>query len=150
MKKYAFLVILSIFMGCGLLFSSCEKEPDPTPNPEIPADSNTDDPIVNVSIIGHWRLDKATQIANGNESDQTNFYSQNFQLTFLEDGTLITSDGHNETAMQWTLEGDQLGFIQAPDAAPVMYMVKVLTEQNLMIENGTGSNCVTTMEFHRE
>lgn len=142
MRKIALLFALSLLLCGGLLLSSCEKEP--TPETKIPSEEQVEEP----SILGHWRLDKATQWSNGNESDITNFYTQNFQLTFLEDGTLITSNGIHETPMQWTLEGDQLSFIQSPEMEPVVYTVRLLTMQNLAIENGT--DIVTTMEFHRE
>lgn len=150
MKKHTFSFALFIMMSLGLMLSSCEKEPGLTPNSEIPTKPNSSEPDMYFSIIGHWRLDKATQLANGNEVDMTNFYTQNFQLIFLEDGTLITSDGINESEMQWTLDGDQLSFIQAPGIDPVMYIVRVLTDTSLSIENGTGTEYITTMDFHRE
>lgn len=140
------LFALSLLLCGGLLLSSCEKES--SPEIETPSEPTPGEPADEPSILGHWRLDKATQWSNGNESDITNFYTQNFQLTFLEDGTLVTSDGNHETPMQWTLEGDQLSFIQAPGMAPVVYTVQVLTIQNLAIENGT--DIVTSMEFHKE
>ncbi|MCQ2280582.1 MAG: hypothetical protein MJZ49_07260 [Bacteroidales bacterium] len=142
MKKFTLFFAFSILLSCGLLFSSCEKEP--TPETEI----TSEEPVEEPTILGHWRMDKATQLAYGNEIDITNFYTQDFQLTFLEDGTLITSNGMQETAMQWTLEGDQLSFIQAPEMDPVIYTVRELTLQNLSIVNGT--DFVTTMEFHKE
>lgn len=148
MKKFTLLFSFILLLGCVFLFSSCEKEPIPTPESEISSDSDSEEPVEEPSILGHWRMDKATQWANGNESDITNFYTQNFQLTFLDDGTLITYNGIHETSMRWLLEGDQLSFIQAPGMDPVLYTVRVLTAQNLSIENGT--DVVTTMEFHKE
>lgn len=146
MRKIALLFALSLLLCGGLLLSSCEKEP--SPEIETPSEPTPGEPADEPSILGHWRMDKATQLAYGNEIDITNFYTQNFQLTFLEDGTLITSNGIHETPMQWTLEGDQLSFIQSPEMGPVVYTVRLLTMQNLTIENGT--DIVTTMEFHKE
>ena len=151
MKKYAFITILSLFMGSAFLFSSCEKEPLPdaeTPTEEISDESDTDDSDETFSILGHWRMVQATQVVSGNVIDITNFYTQDFQLIFEEDGTLITTNGVSETPMQWTMEGDQLSFIQATGMEPVIYTVRTLTAQNLVIENGT--DIVTTMEFQRE
>lgn len=101
------------------------------------------------SIIGRWSLDKATQSANGNDVDISNFYGEHFFLTFLEDGTLITSDGNNEATMQWALDGENLDFIQAPGLTPVRYLITLLTNTKPTIVNGSGTDYVTTMEFSR-
>lgn len=133
------------------MFIACE-DPDPidpiTPEEPTPDDPVSEDTVETYSILGHWIMEKATQNSNGNEIDMSNFYV-NFQLIFEEDGTLITTDDINQSEMAWTLEGDQLGFIQVPGAEPVMYTIKKLTADELDIENGTGSNVVTLMEFKR-
>lgn len=136
MKKNTFSLLLCLFLCLGMTLVSCDK-----PEPE--------EPDVTYSIIGHWKLDNAFQETPYNHVDMTNMYGQNFQLIFKEDSTLITTDGINETEMQWTLNGDQLGFIQAAGMAPVMYTVLKLTKDSLSIENGSGTDYVTTMNLHR-
>ena len=138
MKKIFSLLLLVSLMALTPCFVSCgDDNPSDTPTAEEP------------SILGRWSLDKATQLANGNEVDVTNFYGTNFCLTFLEDGTLITSDGINDVPMHWELDGVNLNFIQAPGMPPVAYIVQLLTDTQLTIVNGTGTDYVTTMEFSR-
>lgn len=148
-----YLFILLAFVG--LTFSACDHnnstDPNEGTNTEEPNtdNPNTDDPATTYSILGTWKLDLATQYTPTNDIDMTNFYGTNFRLIFQDGGILIVNDGINSTNMQWTLEGDQLAFIQAPGMAPVMYTVKQLNETNLVIENGTGTDYVTVMELHR-
>ena len=145
MKKRNFSFLLCLLMGLCVAFVSCEK---PEPDPEQPG---TEDPIVeDASIIGCWKLDNAVQVSPTNTMDLTNIYGENFYLTFMENGTLLVEDRYNQTQMQWTLDGDQLAFIQAEDEAPVMYTVKTLTIDSLSIVNGAGTDYVTTMNFVRE
>ncbi|MCQ2274975.1 MAG: hypothetical protein MJZ86_09310 [Bacteroidales bacterium] len=150
MKKIFSIAMLCLAVAVGVSMVSCGKEKvEPIVN-----DTTTDtlpgenpDPVY--SIIGQWELLSAIQDVTGNPVDITPFYGEHFYLTFMEDGTLLTSDGTNEVPMQWTLEGDQLAFISAPGAAPVMYTVVELTENSLVIENGTGTGYVTTMTLKR-
>lgn len=134
MKKTAQILLLSLVASMSLMFGSCK---DPNPEPE------------QISIIGSWVMDKAIQIAEGNEVDLTNMYGEGFTLTFQENGVLITTNSLSTAEMQWTLDGDLLAFIQTPGAPAVNYIVRELTEENLTIENGTGTDYVTTMYFHR-
>lgn len=148
MKKFFFCLVASLFVA----FAACEKTPEGTPegNDSIPGGiENPDGPAITASILGHWQLDQAIQNANGNDVDITNFYGIEFPLYFEEDGTLITSDGINQNPMQWTMDGDQLGFIQVPGSPAVMYTIKRLSDTQLIIENGTGTDYVTVMTLHR-
>lgn len=151
MKKSSLPLLLCLLLGLSLSFVACEKpEPDPTPVPDPePEQPVIDDPVEEVSIIGRWKMVYAFQVYSNNQTDMTNFYGTNFQLIFEENGNLITTDGLNEAQMQWTLDGDQLGFIQAEGMTPVMYTVRNLTQDSLSIENGTGTPIVTTMNFVR-
>lgn len=144
MKKILYCLLACMF----LMFSSCQKDPV-TPNDNNNTETGGEEPAITASILGHWKLDSAIQNANGNDIDITNFYGIEFHLIFEEDGTLITTDGINENPMQWSLDGDQLAFIQAPGLAPVMYLVKTLSETQLIIENGAGTDYVTVMTLHR-
>lgn len=133
--------MLCFVASMSLIFAACEKPEDPNGN-------DPGQPTM-ASILGTWEADKVVQNPETEHPvDMTTWY-QNFQLTFLEDGTLITSDGINESTMAWTLDGDQLAFIQVPGAQPVMYIVRTLTETNLVMETGTGSDYVTVWEMHR-
>lgn len=150
MKKIFYCLLACMF----LMFGSCQKEAIVDDNTNVTDTATNDDNTggeedLTASILGHWKLDSAIQDADGNEIDITNFYGLEFHLYFQEDGTLITSDGNNEVPMQWTLDGNQLGFIQVPGADPVMYLIRELTETQLVIENGTGTNYVTVMTLHR-
>ena len=147
MKNLKFSFLLCLLLGLSVAFVSCEK---PEPEPEQPEQPVIDDPVVEVSIIGHWKLYNAMQVTPLNQSDATNFYGTNFQLIFEEDGTLITTNGTNSTQMQWALDGDQLSFIQAEGMDPILYTVRKLTVDTLSIENGTGTDFVTTMNFVRQ
>lgn len=151
MKKILGFAILCFVATMGLMTASCQKEEAIEP---IVTDSNNDttpdtppEPVY--TIIGHWELDAAIQEVGENQIDITPFYGEHFYLTFEEDGTLITSDGMNNVEMTWTLDGDQLGFIQVPGADPVMYTVTELTAETLVIVNGIGTGYVTTMNLHR-
>lgn len=151
MKKTFSIAMLCLAVVLGISMVSCGKE---NVEPIVNDTTNTDtlpgeDPEPVYSIIGHWELLSAIQDVSGNEIDITPFYGEHFYLTFMEDGTLLTSDGINEVPMSWTLEGDQLAFISAPGADPVMYTVVELTENSLVIENGTGTGYVTTMTLKR-
>lgn len=150
-KKFSFAAVCLLAL-MAMIAVSCHKEDDYTPvtnDTTVANDTVPDTPEPTPSILGKWKLDSAIQNVSGNEIDITNFYGYEFFLTFLEDGTLITSDGINDVEMQWTLDGDQLGFIQVPGAAPVMYLVEVLDTERLVIVNGAGSDYVTTMTLHR-
>lgn len=150
MKKIIFSFLLCLLFGLCVALVSCEKpEPDPV-QPEQPEQPVIDDPVEEVSIIGHWKLYSAMQVTPLNQSDATNFYGTNFQVIFEEDGTLITTNGVNSTQMQWALDGDQLSFIQAEGMDPVLYSVLKLTADTLSIENGAGTDFVTTMNFIRQ
>lgn len=144
MKKMLYCLMASMFLMIG----SCQKDPV-TNNDNNNTEAGGGEHNTTASILGHWKLDSAIQNAGGNDIDITNFYGVEFHLIFEEDGTLITTDGINENPMQWSLEGDQLAFIQVPGADPVMYLVKVLTDTQLVIENGTGTEYVTVMTLHR-
>lgn len=149
-KKLGFAVVCMAAL-MGLMVVSCNKEEDTTPivNDTTPTDTIPENPDPEPTILGKWKLDIAIQNVSGNEIDITNFYGTEFFLTFMEDGTLITSDGINEVPMQWTLEGEDLGFIQVPGADPVMYKLQVLEDEKLVIANGVGTDIVTTMTLHR-
>lgn len=152
MKKTHIVFVACFFAIFALMMESCHKD-DPTivPIVDTTADTNTGDTDdSDVSIVGQWELTVATQYVSGNPIDVTPFYGEHFYLTFEEDGTLITSDGINEVAMQWTLNGSQLAFIQAPGLDPVMYEVTTLTQENLVIVNGKGTDYVTVMELVRK
>lgn len=146
MKKMLYCLMACMF----LVFGSCQKDPIETnTNTNNSSETGGEDSDITASILGHWQLDEAIQTANGTDIDITNFYGIEFHLYFEEDGTLITSDGINQNPMQWSLDGDQLAFIQVPGADPVMYLVKTLTDTQLIIENGTGTDYVTVMTLHR-
>lgn len=153
MKKQLSFAVFCFVALMGLMLVSCNKEdvvvPDPNDTtgttdsvPEIPEEPE-------YTILGTWALTDAIQDVSGNQIDVTPFYGENFQLTFEEDGTLILSDGNNVSTMSWTLDGDQLGFIQVPGADPVMYRVATLDAENLVIINGEGTGYVTTMNLKR-
>lgn len=151
MKKNSLPLLLCLLMGLCMAFVSCEKpepdpEPVPVPEPEQPV---IDDPVVEYSIIGNWKMVSAIQITPNNQADITNMYGTNFQLIFEEDGTLITTDGINSAEMRWMLNDNQLAFIQAEGAEPVLYTLLSLTSDSLSIENGTGTDVVTIMNFVR-
>lgn len=156
MKKSTFSLLLCLLMGMTMAFISCEKpepEPDPIPVPEPVQPTNDDpdpEPVVEYSILGHWKMVSAFQVTPNNQADITNMYGTNFQLIFEEDGTLITTDGIHSVEMRWTLNGNQLAFIQAEGMEPVLYTVLNLTSDSLSIENGTGTDIVTTMDFIRQ
>lgn len=148
MKKNLLAYLFSLMACVCMLLASCDK-----PEPIVPGpgdEEGQDTTVVTYSILGHWALDSAMQNVGGNNIDVTAFYGTNFQLTFEEDGTLITSDGINEVPMQWNKEGDQVGFIQAPGMDPVMYTVKELSAEKLIMENGAGTDYVTTLYMHRD
>lgn len=145
MRNYLF-ILLAFF---GLTLVSCDPTPTPEPDPTPTDDPQVEEPTADPTILGAWLMDKATQYTPFNEVDMTNFYGTTFSLTFEEGGRLIVDNGIDVTDMQWTLEGDQLAFISAPDIAPVMYLVKTISDTSLVIENGTGTDYVTVMEFHR-
>lgn len=139
-----YLYILLAFLG--LTLAACDHNNGGEGSNDDP---NTEEPTNQASIIGNWLLDKATQYNSVNEVDMTNFYGEHFHLIFKEDGILVVDDEINTSSMHWTLDGDQLAFIQAPGVDPVMYTVKQLDETNLVIESGTGTEYVTVMELHR-
>ena len=102
------------------------------------------------SLIGTWLLEKATQYyTNGIVSDYTPIYGENFHLRFEEDGTLVTFNDFYESPMQWVREGNNIGFIQAPGANPVMYSIEELTETRLVLENESAEGITTVMELVR-
>lgn len=136
MRKQIFRLMLCLVAAGAMMMSSCKKE-----------EGNDDQKS---SIIGHWKIDHATQYVSGNEIDYTPFLGQNFQLIFKEDGTLITTDGTNDNPMQYVMEGDRVGFIQAPGLDPVWYDILTLTEKELTIESGAGTEYVTDMYFNRD
>ncbi len=152
MKK-SFLKFAVCFAALAVLaLASCKKENEPVVTPPADTTHQHEDPTPDPALIlGTWKMDKATQYVGQNPDgvDLAPMYGENFCLTFLEDGTLVTSDGINESRMQWTLEDSQLAFIQATGIDPVMYLLKELTETRLVIENGTGTEYVTVMEFDR-
>lgn len=141
MKRYLKTLAICFVATFGIMFSSCDKEPENNGN-----DDNNGQQTA--SIIGNWLADRVIQNPGEHQVDMTNWYS-NFQLTFEEDGTLIVNDGINETAMQWTLDGDNLAFIQAPGVDPVTYIVQELTQTKLVMVHGTGTDYVTVWELHR-
>lgn len=150
MKKLLCFALLCLAATMGMMVASCQKEDVVTPSVTDSTDTTPDVPEPTFTIIGHWGLDQAVQYVGENEIDITPFYGEGFQLTFSEDGTLLVSDSlNNETEMTWTLDGDQLGFIQAPGLDPVMYTVIELTADKLVLENGTGTDYVTVMTLHR-
>lgn len=155
MKKNLFTYLFCLLACTCMTLASCDKPEPIVPGPgeeeqEGEGGQGGQDTVATYSILGHWNLDYSTQQAGDNFFDNTAFYGNNFQLTFEEDGTLIVADAYNTTDMQWTLDGDQLAFIQAPGADPVMYTVKKLTADSLDIENGTGTDYITTMHFLRD
>lgn len=153
MKINLLKTMVCLMAMSSMLCFSCGKDPEPQiPDTDTIVTDEPQDPDQpqEASIIGHWRMVKVTQHVGDNDVDLTPMYGENFQLTFCEDGTLITSDGVNDVTMQWTQDGLNIAFIQAPGAAPVMYLLIALTEEDLVIENGAGSDVVTDMEFKRE
>lgn len=152
MRKVFVFAAFCLVATLGLMVSSCGKEEEPlTPVvDDTTADTIPVTPENTPTIIGVWHMIEATQDVQGNVVDMINFYGENFCLTFMEDGTLITSDGINDAQMQWTLEGNQLGFIQAPGAPAVMYELRELTDERLVIVNGVGTGIETTMIFERK
>ncbi len=161
MKKRTFFLCLLAVLSFALV--SCDKpEPDPEPDQPTPVEPIPDDPDIpdnpvsedttsaySTMLLGKWVLERATQDVSGNVVDITNFYGSYFSLLFEEDGTLITANGIEDATMQWTLDGDQLGFIQLPGMDPVMYTIKKITEDELDIENGAGTEYVTLLELNR-
>ena len=151
-----FLKFAVCFAAVALLaLASCKKENDPVvtpPSDTVSQNDDGDDPE-EPSILGKWEMDKTTQYQYyGSDTmviDQTNMYGEHFYLEFREDGSLITSDGINESQMWWELDGTDLAFIQVVGAAPTMYVLLELTQERLVIENGAGSNIETVMEFDR-
>lgn len=144
-------ILLVAFLVCmGLSMISCGKEDNTTPI--VNDTTNNNDTIVpeQPSILGTWGLVCATQYTPYNTIDYTNIYGTDFTLIFEEDGTLITTNGTSTTNMAWELEGDKLGFIQAPGLDPVMYTINALTADSLAIEHGTGTDYVTVMELRRK
>lgn len=150
MRRQLSFAILCFVALMGLSLAACHKDdvvvPEPNDTTNV-TDTIPEEPTY--SIIGTWKLDSATQDVSGNLIDITPFYGEEFYLTFREDGELITSDGTNEVSMDWVMEGDQVGFIQAPGLDPVMYTVATLTADSLVLVNGEGTGYVTTMNLHR-
>lgn len=148
-KRFTFVSLCFVAL-MGLMVASCGKEDVITPdtNDSTPVnDTIPEEPTY--TIIGSWALDEAFQDVSGNIIDVTPFYGLSFQLTFEEGGRLLVSDGNNVSEMQWTLDGDQLAFIQAPGVDPVVYHMTVLDAEKLTIVNGEGTGYVTTMNLHR-
>lgn len=151
MKKNLLAYLFSLMACVCMLLASCDKPEPIVPGPgEEEQEGGGQDTVATYSILGHWNLDYSTQEVSGNLIDNTAFYGVNFQLTFEEDGTLIVADAYNTTEMQWSLDGDQLAFIQAPGMDPVMYTVKELSAEKLIMENGAGTDYVTTLYMHRD
>lgn len=155
MKSKILKLALCLTASMLMTFAACQKE-----EPAI-ADTTTDtvgqgqeggqegggNDTIQASIIGKWMLIKATQYIPGNEVDMTPIYGEYCYITFEEGGNLIYENNLSSTNMEWTLEGDQLAFIQASN--PTMYVVKTLTDTDLVIEHGAGTENVTVMELQR-
>lgn len=141
MKKNIKTLIFCLVAILGLTMVSCSKEN---------SSNNGDSSQYKELIIGHWRLDAATQHTEEYDSDYSPVLGgTEFQLTFKEGGKLILFQLGNTAEMEYTLEGDQLGFIQAPGVSPVMYTITLLNQTNLTIKNGDDT-AYTIMELHRE
>ena len=144
MKKSRKTILFCLLACLVTVVVSCHK-----PDPADPVD-----PVAPVSIVGQWKLYNASQLVTypdgtTQDVDMMNIYGQNFRLIFEENGTLVTINEYESAEMQWTLNGDTLGFIQSPGLDPVMYLVNKLVSDTLVIEHGTGTNNVTLMEFYR-
>lgn len=148
MKKTLYLLLIGLVTFAGFTMLSCDHNNGTEPETPIV----DPDPEPEASILGLWYLENATQYVgeNSNPVNMTPMYGENFSLNFLEDGTLIASQAGNQATMEWTLDGENLAFIQAPGMDPVMYIVRSLSLDKLVIENGTGTDYVTVMELIRE
>lgn len=142
MKKTFLILMLSLVAAGALMMTSCKKE-DQTNN-------NGNQTEGEATIIGHWRLDHAIQKDEYNEVDYGMILGgEKFQLTFKEDGTLITSNGTYDSEMQYEYDGDHVSFIQVPGQPGIVYDILELTPTKLTLQNGEIATGQTTMWFVR-
>ncbi|MCQ2326519.1 MAG: hypothetical protein MJZ71_03050 [Bacteroidales bacterium] len=164
MKKVLFRFMMCLMAVSALTFVSCNNDDEDEDNrnhgTQTETTSGTETGTTGeeenggeeqgASLIGTWLLEKATQYyTNGIVSDYTPIYGENFHLRFEEDGTLVTFNDFYESPMQWVREGNNIGFIQAPGANPVMYSIEELTETRLVLENESAEGITTVMELIR-
>lgn len=152
MKRNSIVFIAGILACMGLVFNSCQKDDPVTPiDPTIDTADiiDTTMPIDTVAtLLGHWSLTDANQLAGGNFVDMTSWYN-NFQLIFEADGTLITTDNINTTEMGWTYVNGIVGFIQVPGMPAIDYHIMYISADSLSLQDQRDPNYITTMNFKR-
>lgn len=142
MKRNSFICIVAVLACFGLVFGSCQKD-----DPITPIDPTVDTDTV-ATLLGHWSLTDANQLAGGNFVDMTSWYN-NFQLIFEADGTLITTDNINTTEMGWTYANGIVGFIQVPGMPAIDYHIMYISADSLSLQDQRDPNYITTMNFKR-
>lgn len=152
MKRNSIVFIAGILACMGLVFNSCQKDDPVTPiDPTIDTADiiDTTVPIDTVAtLLGHWILTDANQLAGGNFVDMTSWYN-NFQLIFEADGTLITTDNISTTEMGWTYANGIVGFIQVPGMPAIDYHIMYISADSLSLQDQRDPNYITTMNFKR-
>lgn len=159
MKRNSIVFIAGILACMGLVFNSCQKDDPITPidptidsadiiDTTVPIDTTATQLDTVATLLGHWSLTDANQLAGGNFVDITPWYD-NFQLTFEADGTLLVTDNVNTTEMNWTYENGILGFIQVVGMPAIDYHIMHISADSLSIQDQRDPNYITTMNFRR-
>lgn len=159
MKRNSIIFIVGIMACMGLVFNSCQKDDpikpiDPTVDTAdiidttVPIDTTAAQLDTVATLLGHWILTDANQLAGGNFVDMTAWYN-NFQLIFEADGTLITTDDINTTEMGWTYANGIVGFIQVPGMPAIDYHIMHISADSLSLQDQRDPNYITTMNFIR-